>query len=430
MTVGIVGAGPAGLMASITAAQAGARVVLFEKNTLPGRKLLLTGNGRCNLTNRLSIREYPDRYFGNGKFLIKALHSFGPEDTEHFFESLGVRLKEEAGGRVFPASNRAADVLGALFDYAERLGVRFVGAESVLDIRKNRSGAVSRIITVNGAKAVDACVLCVGGQSYPTTGSAGDGTVIASRLGHAIIPMRPALAPIDIVSDELPMIPGVSLAGVRVSVVGDGNILAARTGDVLYTHHGLSGPVILSLSRSLPIGPEEYGGRIRIDLDLWPDGAEEDAGDRMMRLLSENKNSRLFSVLRAYFPSSFLEHLFARTGVSPDVYCRDLRKEARKSLLKVLRNLSYTVSGPPLFSTAMTTAGGVCLREVDPRTMSSRLVDGLFFAGELLDIDGDTGGFNLQAAFATGYLAGKSAAEYSGSRRKVVPGDFPTGGTG
>jgi hypothetical protein len=389
-------------------------VSLFEKNVLPGRKLLLTGSGRCNLTNRLPVAEYPDRFFGNGKFLLKALYAFGPEDTERFFEEAGVRLTVEAGGRVFPASGRAADILSALTERAERLGVRFIATESVMDLRKNRSGRVARFVTANGTYEVDACVLCTGGNSYPTTGSSGDGAIIASRLGHTIVPPHPALAPIDIVTEELPMIPGVSLSGVRVTVSQGGTPIARKTGDILFTHYGLSGPAVLSLSRYLPIDSAEYDGRIQIELDLWPDAENDGAGDRMMTILSENRNVKLMQALRGFFPASVIEHLFERAEVAPEVFCRDLKKEDRKALLKVIRCLSYTVAKPPLFSTAMVTAGGVRLGEVDPRTMQSRIAKGLFFAGEVLDIDGDTGGFNLQAAFSTGFLAGRSAAEYVG----------------
>ncbi len=410
MKVGIVGAGPAGLMAAIAAAGSGARVTVFEKNVLPGRKLLLTGNGRCNLTNRLPVEDYPNRYFGNGKFLIKALYAFGPEDTERFFEEAGVRLIEEAGGRVFPASGRASDILLALTERASRLKVRVIGTEAVLDIRRNRAGHISKIITSDDIHEIDACVLSAGGSAYPTTGSSGDGAVIASRLGHTVVPLRPSLAPVDIVPEELPKIPGVSLSGVRVSVVSGGAVLAKRTGDILYTHYGLSGPAVLALARYLPTEPAGYDGNIRVELDLWPDAAGEDTGGKWMRLLSENPNTKVFQALRARFPTAVVEHLFERAGVSPEVYCRDLKKEDRKELLRNIRCLSYRVARPPLFSTAMVTAGGVSLREVDPKTMRSRIADGLFFAGEVLDIDGETGGFNLQAAFSTGYLAGISAA--------------------
>jgi len=413
--VGIIGAGPAGLMAAISAAQSGARVSLFEKNALPGRKLLLTGNGRCNLTNRMAIDEYPARYFDNGKFLIKALYAFGPEDTERFFEEAGVRLIEEAGGRVFPASGRASDILDALTERASRLGVRLIETESVLDIRRNRAGRVAKMITTDGTHEVDACVLATGGNSYPTTGSSGDGVVIASRIGHTVVPPRPSLAPIDIVPEQLPKIPGVSLGDVRVSVTVDGKITGRRTGDVLYTHYGLSGPAVLSLARYLPTDPAEYDGRVHVELDLWPDTADENTGERIMQLLYENKNAKVLQALRTRFPMSLAEHLFERSGVSPEVFGRDLKKEDRKALLRNIRCLSYSVARPPFFSTAMVTAGGVSLREIDPKTMQSRIVDGLFFAGEVLDIDGETGGFNLQAAFSTGFLAGRSAAEYAGS---------------
>ncbi|MBN1892724.1 MAG: NAD(P)/FAD-dependent oxidoreductase [Clostridiales bacterium] len=411
----MIGAGPAGLAAAISAAECGARVMLFEKNAQPGRKLLLTRNGRCNLTNRLSKERYPDCYFGNGKFLIKALHTFGPEETELFFESVGVQLIEEAGGRVFPSSGHASDILEALKNRAEQCGVRIKTGESVVDVRRNRSGGVSRIVSAEGTHVVDACVLCAGGKSYPTTGSSGDGAVIAARLGHKIMELRPALAPVDIFPADLAQLAGVSLRDVRVTMAHDGKPIVRRRGDVLFTHYGLSGPAVLMSSRSLPIGPDVYEGRVRVEIDLLPDIADDEAGKWMLDLVRNDQNTKITHVLRTYFPASLIAHLFERAGVSTDIYGHDMTKEDRKKLLGVIRCLSYRVARPPLFSSAMVTAGGVSLKEVDPKTMQSRIVNGLFFAGEVLDIDGETGGFNLQAAFSTGFVAGRSAAEYTGS---------------
>lgn len=417
--VGVIGAGPAGLAAAISAAECGARVMLFEKNAQPGRKLLMTGNGRCNLTNRLSTEQYPDRYFENGKFLIKALYAFGPEETEHFFESAGVRLIEEAGGRVFPESGHASDILEALKNRAGQSGVRFKTGESVVDVRKNRFGKVSRIVTAEGTYEVDACVLCTGGQSYPTTGSSGDGAVMAARLGHTIISLKPALAPVDIFSPDLAKLTGVSLRDVRVTMARDEKPIAYTRGDILFTHYGLSGPAVLTGSRFLPTDPEEYDGRVKVEIDLCPDLADDETGKWMLDLARSNQNTKMRHVLHAYFPASVVSHLFERAGVSSDIYGRDMTKEDRKTLIRVIRGLSYRLARPPLFSTAMVTTGGISLKEVAPKTMHSKVVNGLFFAGEILNIDGETGGFNLQAAFSTGFVAGRSAAEYAGATQKT-----------
>lgn len=417
MGVGIIGAGPAGLMAAIAAAENGAHVTVFEKNTLPGRKLLMTGNGRCNVTNRMSIDRYPEQYFGNGKFLYRALHAFSPEEVERFFEASGVQLIEENQGRVFPKSGRASDILSALTERAEHLGVRMEGLEKALDIRRSRSGRVVGVVTEKGIREINACALCTGGETYPTTGSTGDGAVIAHRLGHTIIPHRPALAPLDIAPNELPELPGVVLHNVRTTILQGNKAIARRSGDVLFTHHGLSGPAVLPLARFLPTDPSEYAEGIRIELDLWPDSKETGVKDMMMRRIESNRNMKMIQIFREYFPVSFLVHLFERAGVSDQVFARDLRREDRKKLQSSLRGLSYRVCRPPMFSTAMVTAGGVSLREIDPGTMESRLVEGLFFAGEVLDIDGESGGFNLQAAFSTGFLAGRSAAEFAAKSR-------------
>jgi len=410
MKIAIIGAGASGLMAAIRAAEGGAeRVWLFEKNTLPGRKILITGNGRCNVTNTTEIRAYPEHYFGNGKFLYKALNAFSPRDLMDFFETQGVKLKEE-DGRVFPASDKAQDILDKLFARADELGVAFHENEPVVDFRRDADGHISKVVTLRTSYDVDACVLCVGGSSYSGTGSTGDGYLLAARLGHTVVPIRPALAPIDTDPQEVAALQGVSIRDVRVHAFTGKNEIAALDGDVLFTHFGLTGPAILGLSRFLPTDEALYvRNQVSISIDLWPAVPQDAARTQMIALLAENQNRKLSNVLKIYGPESLISLLLARVNIPEDIFCHELKKDLRDHLTALIKNFSFIVSRAPSFSKAMVTAGGVSLKEVDPKTMQSKLIPGLYFAGEVLDIDGDTGGYNLQAAFSTGFVAGTSA---------------------
>lgn len=410
MKIAVIGAGPAGMIAAAAAAQSGAHVVIFEKNPKPGRKLLLTGNGRCNVTNLSKVDDYPEHYFGNGKFLYKALHSFGPEDIAEILLESNIRLRVEADGRAFPESGKAKDVLDALVSRSDRLGVHFRETASIVDLRKNRAGRIAKAVTLSESMDIDACILCTGGSSYPITGSSGDGYLLAARLGHTIVPPRPALAPVDTDPADIVTLQGVSLRGAGVRIIQGEKCLGKSVGDVLFTHFGLSGPAVLNVSRYLPANDSEYDGSVCIELDLWPDVPGDEARAKLMAIIADNQNIKLFNALKKLWPEAILEFLFGRAEVSGDVFCRDFEKEQRKRLLRAIKQLSFRVRRAPLFSDAIVTSGGVNLKEIDPRTMQSKLVPGLYFAGEVLDIDGDTGGYNLQAAFSTGYLAGISAA--------------------
>jgi len=412
MKIAIIGAGASGLMAAIQAAESGAeRVWLFEKNALPGRKILITGNGRCNITNMTEIRSYPEHYFGNGKFLYKAINAFSPKDVADFFEARGLRTKEEEGGRLFPASDKAQDVLNVLFTRAEELGVAFHENEPVVDIRTDASGRISKVVTLRTSYDVEACVLCAGGSSYPATGSTGDGYLLAARLGHTVVPVRPALAPLEIAPAVVGPLQGISLRDVRVHAFFRDKELASADGDVLFTHFGLTGPAILGLSRFLPTEESQYAkNQMRISIDLWPKLSPEAARAEVIALLADNQNHKLVNILRKYGPESLIVRLMERVSIPEDIYCRELRREMRDQLTALMKDYSFVISRAPSFGKAMVTAGGVSLKEVDPKTMQSKLVPGLYFAGEVLDIDGESGGFNLQAAFSTGFAAGTSCA--------------------
>jgi predicted Rossmann fold flavoprotein len=416
MSIAIIGAGPAGLMASVRAAECGAsRVLLFEKTISPGRKLLMTGNGRCNVSNAADIKSYPENYFGNGKFLYKALHAFSPSDLHVFFEARGVHLKEEAGGRLFPVSDQAEDILRVLITRAKELGVEFHTEEPVTGIRTGRNGKVSGITTARNSYDVDACILTTGGSSWPGTGSTGDGYRIAARLGHEIIPIRAGLAPVDSAEAAAQVLQGVALRNTGLRAYSGADELAHSKGDILFSHTGLTGPAVFRVSRSLPAEPEKYGdGKIRVAVDLLPHQTGEALRESMAGLLARNQNRKLLHVLKEFGPESYMACLMTNAGIENQIFCRDLRKESREKLLSLIKSFPLTVKKPPSMAAAMVTAGGVSLKEVDPKTMESKIVPGLFLAGEVLDIDGDTGGFNLQAAFSTGFTAGTSAAQHIG----------------
>jgi len=409
-------------MASVRAAECGAsRVLLFEKKDDPGRKLLMTGNGRCNVSNSADIKSYPENYFGNGKFLYKALHAFSPSDLRDFFAACGVQLKEEDGGRLFPASDQAKDILNALLRRTADLGVEIHREESVTDIRTGRTARISGVITASASYDVDACILTTGGSSWPGTGSTGDGYRIAAKLGHSIVPLRAGLAPLDTFEADSLGLQGVALRNAGLRSYSDAGELAHSKGDILFTHTGLTGPAVFRVSRSLPAKPEEYGeGKISVAVDLLPHQNEHALREAMAGLLLRNQNRILLNVLKEFGPESYMACLMTNAGIENRVFCRDLRKDPREKLLSLMKAFPLTVRKPPSMAAAMVTAGGVSVREVDPKTMESKIVPGLFFAGEVLDIDGDTGGFNLQAAFSTGYAAGTYAADpYEHTKRHI-----------
>jgi predicted Rossmann fold flavoprotein len=415
MIIAIIGAGASGLMAAIRAAESGAdKVLLFEKNALPGRKILLSGNGRCNVTNAQDLRTYPEKYFGNGKFLYKSLAALSPRDLIDFLSALGVKTKEEEGGRIFPVSERAQDIVNALFTKAEALGVVFHENEAIADIRKDASGHIAKVVSTRGSYDVDACVLCAGGSSYPATGSSGDGVLLAARLGHTIVPVRPGLSALDVESSVLESVQGVSLHDIGVRALLDGKVIASASGDLIFTHFGLSGPAVLPLSRFLPLDEMYFeAGRVIVSLDLWPTLSQEAARDAMKALVIDNQSRKLANVLHKTWPESLVALLMSRASIPEEVFCHELKKDLRERLTMVIKDFSFAVKKAPSLSKAMVTAGGVSLKEIDPKTLQSRLVPGLFFAGEVIDIDGDTGGYNLQAAFSTGYKAGTSACASS-----------------
>ncbi len=391
------------MLAAITAAKRGRRVLLLDKNDRLGKKLRITGKGRCNVTNDCAPEEVIRAAPGNGRFLFSAVHAFPPEATMRLFESLGVPLKTERGRRVFPVSDRADDIADALAGRLEALGVAVEKAR-VRSVRVE-TGEVTGVRTERGDFSAPHVLLAMGGASYPGTGSNGDGARLASALGHTVTPLRPSL--VGLLSDDpdCPAAQGLSLVncGVRVRDERNGRVIYEDFGELLFTHEGLSGPTVLSASAHLR---QMEPGRYTVLIDLKPALSPEQLDKRLLRDLAENRNRNFSNALGALLPQSLIGPVVRRSGIPPECKCNGITREQRQDLLRVLKSFSVSVSGFAPIAGAIVTAGGVDVREVDPRTMASKKIPGLFFAGEILDVDAYTGGFNLQIAFSTGFCAG------------------------
>lgn len=395
------------MMAAITAARLGGDVCLIERNPKVGRKLYITGKGRCNVTNHCAVPEVLAAVPRNGRFLYSAMSRTTPEDVEQFFQHLGVHLKVERGNRVFPASDRAADIIDALFLELRRLRVPIVnGRAEGLEVR---DGAVTGVKVNGGVLPGRAVILATGGASYPATGSTGDGYRFAAQAGHTVVPPRPSLVPLESDDPACGQMQGLSLKNVRLTVKNQkGKIVYQEQGELLFTHFGLSGPLILSASAHMR-DFEKNSYRCVIDLKPALDEATLDA--RLVRELTANANRDLSNLLGTLVPRLMIPVLLERTAIPADRKAHDLTKGERRRMLETLKQFSIPVRGPRPIEDAIVTAGGVKTGEVDPRTMASKKVAGLYFAGELLDVDAYTGGFNLQIAWATGRAAGEGAVD-------------------
>ncbi len=404
----IVGGGASGLMAAGEAARCGAHVVILEKMTRPGRKLRITGKGRCNITNVAEKREFISHFGRRGKFLHQAFARFFSDDLVRLMESLGVDIKTERGGRVFPEDDDATKVVDALVCWVARLGVLTktnCAVESILI-----QGESISVRTESGeVMPASAVVIATGGASYPATGSTGDGYRLAGRLGHTIVPTRPALVPLETAGPDAAGLQGLTLKNVRASLQVDDVHLDDRFGDMLFTHFGVSGPIILSLSRSA-VDALKAGLKVKLSIDLKPALDEAKLDARLLRDIQDHGQRRLQTLLKNLLPNRMIPLCCHHIAISGEKPANQITGDERKRLRRWLKGVTFEVSGHRDYNEAIITAGGVSLDEVDPKTMASKLVPGLFFAGEVLDIDGDTGGYNLQAAFSTGWLAGRAAA--------------------
>ncbi len=409
----VIGAGPAGLMAAGQAAAHGVRVVLLEKMPKPGLKLGLTGKGRCNLTNTAPVQEFIQAFGPQGRFLRSVFSRFFTTDLQDFLQSLGVATHVERGGRVFPESNDAPFVARTLIKWAQSQGVQIRTRTRVTDIRV-RDKRVMGVNILNQDKEpaelqARQVILATGGASYPGTGSTGEGYEFARRIGHTVQPITPALVPLIVAEDDIvQQVQGLSLRNVAVWASSQGKVFGSGFGEMLFTHFGLSGPVILSLSQEV-VRAWEKGQKVSIHIDLKPALSDQKLDARLIRDFREQGRRQLKTVLKGLLPSGMIPICLQQTGLSGESVVCQITAQERQVLRSWFKDISFTVSGHRSFAEAIVTAGGVSLREVDPRSMQSKLVQGLYLAGEVLDLAGTTGGYNLQAAFSTGWLAGQSA---------------------
>ena len=397
----VVGGGPAGMFAAITAASRGCRVLLLEKNDRLGKKLLITGKGRCNVTNRCTGQEVLQNTPRNGRFLYSAMTAFPPEKTITFFENHGCPLKTERGNRVFPVSDRSQSVLDCLKNELRQQRVT-VRNEKVLQLLSS-DGRISGVRT--GENTYDAAwvILATGGVSYPATGSTGDGYAFAAALGHTIIPQEGSLVPLTVDGADCPQMQGLSLRNVGVKLLNaKGKVLYKDFGELLFTHFGVSGPTVLSASCHLK------GEGCRLVIDLKPALDESKLDDRILRDLELYQNRSMENALTDLLPRSMIPVVLRRLEIPPELQANSLTKQRRRALVELLKGFPLPISGKRPVSEAIITSGGVKVSEIDPKTMESKNVSGLYFSGEILDCDAYTGGFNLQIAWATGYAAGMS----------------------
>lgn len=406
----VVGGGPAGMMAAAVAAENGARVTLLEKKERPGKKLKITGKGRCNITSALDRENFMSGYAGNGRFLYSALNQFSNQDLIQFFKDRGLPIVIERGQRVFPASGKAEDVVQVLYRNLLDNGVEIICNRQVegVDINDNQ---VKGIKIEGEVIPCQVAVIATGGMSYPGTGSTGDGYAWARKAGHNIIDPRPGLVPLVAEETWVKKLQGLSLKNVQASAYQlNGKQINSEFGEMLFTHFGVSGPIILSISRD--IGAVIYRQRepVHLYIDLKPALNEEKLDERLQRDLSRYSRKQFKNSLDDLLPKKLIPVIVELSGIDGNKESNQVNRDERRRLLEILKNLPLTITGTRSIAEAIVTAGGVDVREVNPKTMESRLVKGLFFAGEILDVDGYTGGFNLQAAFSTGYLAGKGAA--------------------
>ncbi len=395
----VIGGGPAGMFAAITAAEQGSRVLLLEANNRLGKKLLITGKGRCNVTNNCTPQEVLQNVPRNGKFLYSVMENYPPSSVMSFFETRGCSLKTERGNRVFPVSDKSQSVLDCLQKEMRRLGVKVETARATQILTEN--GCVSGVKTNNGTYAANAALIATGGVSYPTTGSTGDGYKLASEVGHTIIEPEGSLVPLETAGNVCQRMQGLSLRNVGVKLLNaKGKVAYKDFGELLFTHFGASGPTILSASAHIKQFP------CKVLIDLKPALDESKLDDRILRDLDTYKNRTMENALTDLLPRSMIPVVLDLISVPGDLQANSLTKQQRRALVEILKAFPLDVTGKRPVAEAIVTSGGVKVGEIDPKTMMSKLVPGLYFAGEVIDCDAYTGGFNLQIAWATAYAAG------------------------
>ena len=406
----VIGGGPAGMMAAITAAENGNEVLIIEKNSTFGKKLLITGKGRCNITSSLYMSDFIKNTPGNGMFLYSAFQNYTNTDIIEFLRKQGLEVKEERGNRIFPVTDKSIDVLNCFEKRIKELNIKYmlnttvekilIKNYEVLGLKTNRE-----IIQANKI------ILATGGKSYPLTGSTGDGYRIASELGHKITPIRPSLVPLEIYEkEECKKLQGLSLKNVKIKIEEDKKVIYEDFGEMIFTHFGISGPTILSgsahLVRYKNIDEKLKNKNIKLSIDLKPALTEEQLDDRILRDFKEFKNKQFKHSLDKLLPQKMIPVIIEQSKIEPEKRVNEVTKEERKRLITLLKNFEITIKGFRPVEEAIITSGGINIKEINPKTMESKLIKGLYFAGEIIDVDAYTGGFNLQIAYSTGYTAG------------------------
>lgn len=404
-TVAVIGGGAAGMMSGIFAAYNGDNVIILEKNQKVGRKLYITGKGRCNVTNNCNIETVIANTPTNPRFLYSALNRFSPQDTIDFFEMNGVSLKTERGNRVFPVSDKASDIVDALFRICKQAGCKIINEAATDIIIENNT--VTAVKTKSRIIKCDKVIIACGGKSYPLTGSTGDGYKFAQKAGHHITPLKPSLVPLESSDKFCSELNGLQLKNISINVIDNktGKKIYNDFGELLFTYYGMSGPVILSASSHMrDMSPDRY----KIIIDLKPALSEEQLDARLIRELTKNHSKEYTDVLRSLLPAKMIDIFACLSEIPAHKKCGEITKTERYNIIKLLKNFEVSIKSFRPIEEAIVTSGGVDTKEINPKTMQSKLVSGLYFAGEIIDIDCYTGGFNLQAAFSTGVLAGEN----------------------
>ncbi len=403
----VIGAGASGLMAAGTAGIYGSVVTVLEKNQRVGRKIAITGKGRCNLTNACDVQTFISNVPTNGKFLYSAINNFSPYDTMDFFQEQGLKIKIERGNRVFPVSDKALDVVDTMRDYAVKNGARIINDTAKALIINN--GKVTGVKTEKQNYDCDSVIICCGGMSYPLTGSTGDGYILAKQAGHTIAEIKPSLVPLESPDKCCKDMQGLSLKNITLKLEDkkSNKILYSDFGEMLFTHFGISGPTVLSASSHIK-NTDNYD--LYALIDLKPALSNEQLDTRLLRDFSENINKAVSNSFSKLLPKKLIPVILQRWGVPFDKKCNSITKKERTQLISILKNFEIKISGFRPVKEAIVTSGGVKVSEINPKTMESRLCKGLYFAGEVIDVDAYTGGFNLQIAWSTGKLSGENAA--------------------
>lgn len=399
----VIGGGAAGMMCALTAAQRGIRVTVLDPNRQLGRKLRITGKGRCNITNNCDIKEFMANIPGDGRFLYSAINRLSPTDTMAWFENLGLKLKTERGNRVFPLSDNANEVADILDRHLKREGVRLLRcrAEDII----TEEGRVCAVKTSEGTIRCEAAALCTGGLSYPLTGSDGVGHKLARKLGHSVTQLRPSLVALESRDEYCAQMQGFALKNVLLRAYEDDKLIYSEQGEMLFTHFGVSGPLVLSASAHMRnMGKADY----RLEIDLKPALDEKKLDARILRDFAKFSNREFKNALSELAGRTMIPVLVELSGIDGETKVNMITREQRKELIRLFKAFPVSICGTRPVAEAIVTAGGISTKEVNPRTMESKLVQGLYFAGEILDLDGYTGGFNLQIAWSTGFVAGNS----------------------